>query len=399
MGQQRQVNPSHYPRRVLLCVTGLSPQVVTETLFALVTEHGFVPTELHVITTATGHARVSQDLLAVPDGHFFAFCRDYGLTGKIRFDASCIHVISDSAGRPLPDIRTPEDNLMAADMMTRLVRQLCSDEMSCLHVSIAGGRKSMGFLLGYVFSLFARPQDALSHVLVSEPFENHPDFFYPPPVPGKLAGRDGSLLDVSQAKVMLAVIPLVHLRSGLPSALLHRGSYAETVDAAQGSIWPPPELRFNLPKKEVVCAGQAVRLPPALLAVFLWLAVRKKYAGEAGSAICPGRDEGLIAAFLPYYKMVTPAFSLDYENAVRSLKTGADFMEYFRSSRSKLHARLKRQLGAATAFSFEIRSFGKRPFTCYELALPADAIVLPDGMDVRPFFLPVQQGGENKKNA
>lgn len=381
MGQQgRQVNPSHYPRRILLCVTGLSPQVVTETLYALVTERSFVPTELHVITTATGYARVSQDLLAIPGGHFFAFCRDYGLTGRIRFDASCIHVISNGAGRPLPDIRTPEDNLTAADTMVRIVRQLCSDDASCLHVSIAGGRKSMGFLLGYAFSLFARPQDALSHVLVSEPFESHPRFFYPPPLPGKLAGRDGSLLDASQAKVMLAVIPLVHLRNGLPSALLDRGSYAETVDAAQGSILPSAELRFNLPGKEVICAGQAVRLRPALLAILLWLAVRKKTADSPESAICPGRDEGLIADFLPYYKMVTPAFSQDYENAVRSLKTGPDFTGYFRSLRSRIHAQLRRELEPVMLSSFEIRSFGKRPFTCYELATPADAVVLPEGV-------------------
>ena len=29
------MNPEHYPRRILLAVTGLSPQVLTETLYAL----------------------------------------------------------------------------------------------------------------------------------------------------------------------------------------------------------------------------------------------------------------------------------------------------------------------------------------------------------------------------
>ena len=43
-----------HPRRILLAVTGLSPQVVTETLYALgVAEQGeaaFLPTDIHLIT-------------------------------------------------------------------------------------------------------------------------------------------------------------------------------------------------------------------------------------------------------------------------------------------------------------------------------------------------------------
>ena len=40
-----------YNKRILLSVTGMSPAVVTETLYALVTEKGFIPTEIRVITT------------------------------------------------------------------------------------------------------------------------------------------------------------------------------------------------------------------------------------------------------------------------------------------------------------------------------------------------------------
>ncbi|MBP8284794.1 MAG: hypothetical protein KAX46_12935 [Chromatiaceae bacterium] len=44
------------PRRILLAVTGLTPQVVTETLYALAcrTEPRWVPHEVHLITTALG---------------------------------------------------------------------------------------------------------------------------------------------------------------------------------------------------------------------------------------------------------------------------------------------------------------------------------------------------------
>jgi hypothetical protein len=47
-------NPASFQRRVLLAVSGLTPQIVTETLYALAAdEHApFVPTEVHLITSA-----------------------------------------------------------------------------------------------------------------------------------------------------------------------------------------------------------------------------------------------------------------------------------------------------------------------------------------------------------
>ncbi len=45
-----------YPRRILLAVTGLTPQVITETLYALAVQRqpAFIPTEIHLLTTHEG---------------------------------------------------------------------------------------------------------------------------------------------------------------------------------------------------------------------------------------------------------------------------------------------------------------------------------------------------------
>lgn len=57
-----------YQRRILLAVTGLSPQVVTETLYALcvVQKPNFIPTEIHILTTTEGaeHGFLIKNLLA-----------------------------------------------------------------------------------------------------------------------------------------------------------------------------------------------------------------------------------------------------------------------------------------------------------------------------------------------
>ena len=66
--------PTRYPRRVLLAVSGLSPQIVTETLYALAVaapaDERFVPTEVHVLTTTEGARRVRQSLLSEQPGGF-----------------------------------------------------------------------------------------------------------------------------------------------------------------------------------------------------------------------------------------------------------------------------------------------------------------------------------------
>ena len=130
-------------KKILVAVTGMSPQIVTETLFVLAVRQEWIPDEIHVLTTRLGAVRL-QDTLLGESGHFVRFCQEYGMP-HIAFSAAHIHIIEDDQGRELDDIRTPGQNNLAADMIVRFIHQLCAREDSVLHVSIAGGRKSMGF--------------------------------------------------------------------------------------------------------------------------------------------------------------------------------------------------------------------------------------------------------------
>jgi CRISPR-associated protein (TIGR02584 family) len=110
------MNPEDYPRRPLLCVTGLSPQIVTETLYALavMSEPRFVPTEIHLLTTADGAEHARLTLLSDEPGWFHHLCQDYGLP-DIRFTLDTIHILRDAEGRLLRDIREVADNEAIAD--------------------------------------------------------------------------------------------------------------------------------------------------------------------------------------------------------------------------------------------------------------------------------------------
>lgn len=370
-----QANAPHaYPRRILVAVTGLSPQIVTETVYALAiaADTPFVPTEIHLITTSEGAERARLALFSDKLGWFHRLRKDFALP-QIDFDASHIHVLRDAAGKAMSDIRSPEDNLACADFITDTVRKLTTDPASALHVSIAGGRKTMGFFLGYALSLFGRPQDRLSHVLVSEPFENSWDFFYPTPYENVIATAGNKLADARDAKVSLAEIPFVSLRHGLPTALLDGSAGFEVAVAAARATLGPARLEIDLGSREVRAAGRRFRLPPAELAILAVFA-RRTLAGEPALPAPPKDvpDAAWAARYLRELRTIVGPMR-DMSSAEHALRGGMDG-SYFSSRLSKLRSALDKHLGPA-ASAYRIDDGGKKPHR-YRLALEADAVQL-----------------------
>lgn len=351
---------------------GLTPQIVTETLYALAANANtpFIPTEIHLISSTEGARRAELSLLSDDLGWFNKLCEDYSLTG-IRFDSSHIHVMRHPSGQPMADIRTPQDNQAAADYITEKVRFFTGDPGCALHVSIAGGRKTMGFYLGYALSLYGRTQDRLSHVLVNEPFESSWDFFYPTPYSRVLQTRDGQLADTAMAQVTLADIPFVSLRHGLPELLLQgRASFNTTVDAARLSL-APPELVIDQGGRRIFAAGKTIELPPAELAL-LSVFARQRLQGAAPLAAPVKNVPDLAWAkrYLQEYRIITGVLA-DREATESALKNGMDG-EYFSVRKSKLDKRLKTALGTA-AEVYRIHDGNTRPRR-YALTLGVDAV-------------------------
>lgn len=363
--------PDTYPRRVLLAVTGLSPQVITETLYALAVlgRPRWVPNEIHVLTTREGADRVRLTLLSRSPGWLGRLRREYRLP-PLPLPPRNIRVLT-GAGGELADIRTPADSERLADTVTALVRALTAEPTTALHVSIAGGRKTMGFYAGYALSLYGRPQDRLSHVLVSPPFESNPEFFYPPPrariiyTPGP-ASRP---LDASRASVWLAEIPFVRLRGGLPAGLAagaargQAASFSATV-AALNRAWAPPRLVLDAAGL-VFCGGQAVPLPPADWALLAWFA--RRAAAGAPPLERAGLSSALAGEFLSEYARACRGDGSRLAAARGLLRGGMEAAD-FDMRRSRLHRRLRRVLGPAAAH-YCIAAHGVRPDTSYALDL------------------------------
>lgn len=328
--------PYRFKRRVLLALGGMFPQVITETLYCLCIEQQppFVPTEVHLVTTTAGREEAIDGLLD-DDGEFHEFIKDYQLEGRIAFTVEHLHSLADASGKPLSDVRTEADNIVAADDITEKIRQLTSDPDCALHVSISGGRNTLGFYLGYALSMFGRPQDRLSHVLVSPAFQGNEDFFYPPPEPEIISTRYGQR-STAQARITLAEIPFVSLRHGLPKALLEgKASYSQTIAAIQKSL-APPRLRIEYAGRKIWCGDVLVEMPPQPFAWYAWMANRLLKGGDFGGHV-GWRDEGIAEEFLEVYREVVGEMAHDYEAARQTLADGME-KAFFEEKKSRVSA-------------------------------------------------------------
>lgn len=197
----------------LVAVTGMSPAVVTETLYGIQRDGLPWPHSISILTTAHGQQQLAETL----PGAITALCAEY----QQALPDLKVHVIPGGDGKPIKDARSLADHEALGDYIMRHVRDLTRVQEQRVHASIAGGRKTMTYYLGYAMSLFGRPQDRLSHVLVSEGYENLPGFFYPTRTSQPLRTPQGETLDASRAEVVLADIPFLRLRDRLPRNLLN----------------------------------------------------------------------------------------------------------------------------------------------------------------------------------
>jgi CRISPR-associated protein (TIGR02584 family) len=226
-------------RHILLCVAGLTPQIIMETLYALTQERKERVDEIRVITTISGRDKLKEVLLDPERGKFVEFCKDYGIDRDgIKFDETTIALLRTPDGRTLEDIRTEQENEYAGNQICEIVRELTKDPHTQIHASAAGGRKTMSIYMTAAMQLFGRVQDTLSHVLVSEDFEGNPNFYYKPRTPLILKTRDGREVSTERAEIYLADIPFIRLR-GVGSDWLRVQSvrsYGEMVQHAQTDL-------------------------------------------------------------------------------------------------------------------------------------------------------------------
>ena len=338
-------------KRILLLVSGMSPQIITETLYSLITQKKpWMPDEIHLITTLQGKDNAVLQLLTGKK-IFEKLLFDYKVSHKIRFNEDTMHLIHFK-GKPIADLLTPEHNQAAADSIIEVIRQFTLDDQSELHVSLAGGRKTMGFYAGYALSMLGRPQDRLSHVLVSENYESNRNFYYPTPYSQEVITRDGKSLDAKHAEVWLADIPFVRLRSFLPVDFLsHEATFMEVVNRID-ILAGAPCLVVNISESILEVGAIQIRLTNIQLAFYLLFI---EYKHTKRDFILTKREPNAEATkeFLEILKVIKSDIGLDH--TMRALRKGMT-REFFDYNKSRLNKEIEKVLGKSGAERYQIKT-------------------------------------------
>ena len=390
--------PHEYERRILLSVLGRTPQILTETLYALAvkSEPRFVPTEIHVVTTAAG--RDSLMVLLEDGSPFFALCDEHldGARG-LKFSRDSFHVIKDDNDVEIDDIDDEASSMLAADAITKVVRELAQDENAAIHASLAGGRKTMGFYLGYALSLLGRRQDRLSHVLVSAPFESDSEFYYPPRKP-RILDIKGEKVRTNKARIMLAHVPIVYLvdlKEGLRQQLV-RGemTYSETVAEMERAL-VQPRVKLVCDKSlqtrvgvEITAAGTSFSMSKVQFALY---AVMVRRARSGGDHFVAFDTEDFLEEYLQEFVHITDEYAdRDRNKTVENLKAAIDkvqkddriqrenLRERFSSYKNKINDRIDEALGPQIGDAYHVKSGGKYGATKYGVHITPDCIKIYD---------------------
>jgi CRISPR-associated protein (TIGR02584 family) len=270
-------------REVVLFVAGTTPQIITETLWALRQETPeFSPAAIHVITTLQGRAVTQRRLLN--EKRLALLCHDLGIPNPPALE---FHLLRRSDGKALDDVRDTQENTALANTILRVVRDLTAEPESRLSASLSGGRKTMGFFMGYAMSLFGRPQDALYHVMTAPEWERVRDFFYIPREPQMMTSTDGREMSTADARIELAEIPFLRLRHSVKEPILQSKviDFAALTSVFQAAL-EPPSLRFFDDECRLACGSHCFALRPQLYALYRVFAetcsARVPGAGPAG---------------------------------------------------------------------------------------------------------------------
>lgn len=220
-------------KNILICVSGLTPQIITETLFCLTMQKNVIIDELHIITTSRGRNvilgldelnRREKDPIPPLRDEIEKMCKKYKKIKPPVYGINNI-IVASELSIELSDIRSDMDNKIFPNKVCEVINDKSNDRENILHCSISGGRKSMSVDMAFALSLFGRENDKLWHVLTHA--DNEFQGFFPE---NKAQEKD----------LELAELPYVKLRSIIAKETenknFSRMSYTDIVDFTQKEL-------------------------------------------------------------------------------------------------------------------------------------------------------------------
>jgi len=381
-------------KNILLFSTGLSPQVVTESIYYH-TQIRRPPLEIdsiHIITDAKCESLIVKELLPENNGWLLRLAEDYHLDpSNVELHRKNIHTLTDKAGKPLLDLLTVDENQAAVETVFSLIKELTNDADVRLIASVAGGRKSMSVIVGQAMQFYAREQDLLTHVIVENRVLGLKDFYYPSPV-SKIVIINGEEINYHDVKIHLDEIPFIRLRPILGEFISQsdNNSLTSLVQIAQKQIEDmikPIMIEVDLKENRLTISEQMIKLPAKNLALYaLLLQLRYEKYGE--DKFEPGYvladkliEEKMLMMYFYNYQMIYNANNIYVENEktkINNLKERSLFFtpKWLQETRSKINSKMKKALPPQIFALCQIQSVGGRFSTRYGVPVNPENIII-----------------------
>lgn len=269
-------------RQILVAGMGTSPAVLTNAVWALAHQREpVVPDEIVVFITKNGKTLLKKELFG--DGVWVDMLKclareGVNVEGKLMFGETSIRSIPDAKGNEIDDLRTGEDNLRAADFMLSQLRQYTEDSGTELHVSIAGGRKTMSALLFSCMTLLGRENDKVYHVLLPSEFEGgtEPVFYFPKRAAKYKSRFTGKTYPGAKMQGELFEVPFVRMRGWYQEKFKEIPPSYRTLISKVQKVAPPavtyPEIEIDARNGWAKIDGKLAPMSKPCFAMLLLLA-------------------------------------------------------------------------------------------------------------------------------
>ncbi len=187
-------------QQVLICTMGDTPQIITETIWALLNQDPpWQPDRIDIVTTCYVNFEGKINIGRLVEQIFEADGAFKSLPWK--GDIPAINVVVPKRTHPpthiyesassfkletldnsnlLTDVDNGEDAMCMGEAIFACIRQAkLSNPPANIHVSLAGGRKTMSAHALMALTMLSDGKDRASHTLIPSVFENHPKFWHP----------------------------------------------------------------------------------------------------------------------------------------------------------------------------------------------------------------------------
>ena len=249
-------------KNILVALSGLTPQVITETLYCLSVKKKITIDEIYIVTTQRG-----KDIITGKDKEYNIkrkyppliseiekLCSRYKVNLPKFANTSKYIITADEQTTEMYDIRNDTHNKLFPNKICEVLKKLSSSNDNVLHCSVSGGRKTMSVDMALAISIFGRNNDKLYHVLTDDKLEFSK--FYPD------SAQESKMLEIAE-------IPFIRLRSLLAKStnnkLFNNMSYLDIVKHLQNELklLNTDRLILNIRRGEIFYGeNEIIKIPP-----------------------------------------------------------------------------------------------------------------------------------------